>query len=130
MDLLLYHRPLASFDFCAPVQMLEWINVGFTSVFALEAVLKIIGLGWSNYWRPVWNKFDLFLVFTSLLDVIVSVMSVNFLRVLRLLRLLKVMKMAKSLKVGRVALPVPAATALVPVPRLAPDIAHRRCWPA
>lgn len=50
---------------------LEYSNYFFTGIFAIEAVLKIIGNGWA-YFAPTWHKFDLFVVISSLLDIVLS----------------------------------------------------------
>ena len=51
---------------------MEIINLIFTAIFALEAFLKIIALGFSNYIKNNWNKFDFFVVVSSLIDIILS----------------------------------------------------------
>lgn len=45
---------------------LEIINIIFTTVFTLEALIKIIGLRW-HYFRRVWNIFDLIIVILSII---------------------------------------------------------------
>jgi len=80
---------------------LENVATALSAIFALEAVLKITGLTWASYWKNNWNKFDLFLVLTSLVDVAAAFLSTNFLRVLRILRLqrlLRLLRVMKSLK--------------------------------
>ena len=47
----------------------ETANYAFTAVFVVEAVVKVTGLGWRNYWRNGWNKFDFFLIVMSIIDV-------------------------------------------------------------
>lgn len=47
---------------------LEYINYFFTSIFAIEAILKMIGQG-SGYLAQTWNKFDLFVVLASFVDI-------------------------------------------------------------
>ena len=42
----------------------------FNILFASEAALKIFGWGWKTYIADSWNKFDLFLVCMSVLDVL------------------------------------------------------------
>lgn len=44
------------------------INSALTFVFTSEAVLKLSGLGFSQYFRSRWNFFDFFLVAGSLID--------------------------------------------------------------
>jgi hypothetical protein len=50
---------------------LETSNYIFTSIFALECVLKIIGNGW-GYFIPTWNKFDFFVVCSSFIDIVMA----------------------------------------------------------
>jgi len=65
--------------------VLEKTNYFFTAVFTIECVLNLIALGWKGYWIISWNKFDFFVVVTSLLDIFISVVlasaSTNFLRI-------------------------------------------------
>ena len=100
---LTYEGSPSSYD-----KILEDINYFFTAVFILESLLKIIGMGSRAYWYSGWNKFDLFVVSTSLLDIIMSNIgggSVSFLRVgpqlarvFRVLRVSRLLKLVKSLK--------------------------------
>lgn len=47
----------------------EKCNYAFTVIFALEAIIKVTGLGWRNYWHNGWNKFDFFLVAMAIFDI-------------------------------------------------------------
>jgi hypothetical protein len=75
---------------------LENINLGFTSVFIFETIIKIISKGvkgiivfqffdcFLGFWASGWNRFDFFVVISSILDLILNSMggtSNNFLRV-------------------------------------------------
>lgn len=42
--------------------MLETADIYFSTVFTIEAVLKLLALGWDVYWRDPWNKFDFVVV--------------------------------------------------------------------
>ena len=42
------------------------MNIIFTTIFTLEAVVKIIGMRW-HYFRRVWNVFDFLIVILSIL---------------------------------------------------------------
>ena len=48
----------------------EDCNYAFTAIFIIEAVVKVTGLGWHNYWRSGWNKFDFFLILMAIIDII------------------------------------------------------------
>lgn len=50
----------------------ENCNYAFTAVFIIEAAIKVTGLGWHNYWRNGWNKFDFFLIVMAIVDIIVT----------------------------------------------------------
>lgn len=52
--------------------VLDVTNYVFSAIFFVEAVLKLIGYG-SSYFNNAWNKFDFFVVATSLFDVVMSV---------------------------------------------------------
>ena len=40
-------------------EMKDNFNLGFTCVFIAEAALKIIAIGFVEYWSSSWNRFDL-----------------------------------------------------------------------
>lgn len=48
----------------------EDCNYAFTTIFIIEAVIKVTGLTWHNYWRSGWNKFDFFLIVMAIVDII------------------------------------------------------------
>lgn len=80
---------------------LEVINYVFTTIFAFEMLVKMIALGW-GYFTPGWNKFDLFVVLSSFLDIIMGQLSTSTLRPLRvapqLARVLRVLRVSRLLK--------------------------------
>jgi len=51
---------------------LEVLNYIFTSIFVLEAVIKLIGLGGKNYFQDGWNRFDFFVVAASVTEIFLS----------------------------------------------------------
>ena len=51
---------------------MDLTNYIFTIIFILEAALKIFVFGWA-YFKTSWNKFDFFVVISSILDIILSV---------------------------------------------------------
>lgn len=86
----LEHRPMEE-DF---EKMLGDANTVFTLIFALEMVIKLIGLHPYYYFQDTWNIFDAFIVTMSLMEfILVNVSSFSALRTFRLMR---VMKLAKS----------------------------------
>ena len=51
----------------AVLAFLEVSNYFFTLVFLFEAIIKIFVYRW-NYFKTTWNKFDFFVVVSSLID--------------------------------------------------------------
>ena len=49
----------------AVTDALDIINIIFTTIFTLEAVVKLIGLRW-HYFRRAWNVFDFIIVLFSI----------------------------------------------------------------
>ena len=77
----------------------------FGNVYYAECVLKILGLGFASYFRDSWNRFDFFLVTTSLLDqfaadMMAKVMPIPpmLMRMLRVLRIMRIMRLLKGFK--------------------------------
>ncbi len=48
------------------IDALDIVNIVFTTIFTLEAVVKIIGLRW-HYFRRAWNVFDFIIVVLSII---------------------------------------------------------------
>ena len=92
------------------VKSLETVNLVFTGVFILEALLKIIALGFGKYLSSAWNIFDFLIVATSISEIIINNLSSNpsnlhflrmgpqIIRILRILRVLRVLKLIKRLE--------------------------------
>ena len=83
------------------------MNYIFSAIFTIECILKLLGIGYNRYIYDSWNRFDLFVVCTSLLDITISnstgsrasfLKSFQILRVLRVLRVTRVLRLVKSLK--------------------------------
>lgn len=51
---------------------LENMNLLFTTIFIVEAVAKIVALGPKSYFSKSWNRFDFFVVSTSVVDICIS----------------------------------------------------------
>ena len=85
--------------------VLKVINYVFTGIFIFEFIAKNIGLGLKVYWINSWNKFDAFVVFASILDILMDAVGNNvfsFLRVgpqlARVIRVLRVTRLLKLIK--------------------------------
>lgn len=82
------------------------INNIFTIIYILEAAMKITAFG-KSYFNNAWNKFDFFVVVTSLGDFILKffegestattlLIGPQIARILRVLRLTRVIKLAEK----------------------------------
>uniref|UniRef100_A0A1I8HN50 Sodium channel protein n=1 Tax=Macrostomum lignano TaxID=282301 RepID=A0A1I8HN50_9PLAT len=87
----------------AITQCLSLINIIFTAVFTVEAIIKIIGLRW-HYFRFAWNVFDFVIVILSIVGAILSDSVSNvfvqptLLRVVRIFRIGRVLRLIKAAK--------------------------------
>lgn len=89
---------------------LNWINLGFTGFFVLEAILKLMGLGCYQYWASGWNKFDAFVVLVSMgslymemfntLPITFNPTLLRILRVFRVTRLIRMFNVSLGLQVS------------------------------
>jgi len=70
-----------------------YLDIFLNVCFALEALVKIIALGFmmdnGSYLRESWNQLDLFIVITSLLDMLLANVNIPAIKILRLLRTLR-----------------------------------------
>jgi hypothetical protein len=63
---------------------IEYMNYGFTGVFVVELILKLVAFGFKGFWISPWNKFDLFVVIASVVDIVMDNLggsATKFLRV-------------------------------------------------
>lgn len=92
-----YNQPHAIFFF------LEVSNAFFTTVFSLEAIVKIIGLR-HHYFTVPWNLFDFVLVLASILGILMEDIMIDFpvsptlLRVVRVFRIGRILRLIKAAK--------------------------------
>ncbi|CAD7014761.1 unnamed protein product [Ceratitis capitata] len=86
--------------------ILEVSNAFFTTVFGLEAIVKIIGLRY-HYFTVPWNVFDFLLVLASIfgilmedimIDLPISPTLLRVVRVFRIGRILRLIKAAKGIR--------------------------------
>lgn len=75
-------------------------NIIFISIFAVEAMLKLIGFGIRYYFLDTWNRFDFLIVLLSIIAIDDSIFQfkVTALRIIRVARLLRMVKSSKGLK--------------------------------
>jgi len=83
---------------------LDTIDGYFVYIFIIEFVMKIIGLGVTDYFKDNWNKFDFFLIVSSLaMDMTVSFLkSARSLRSAKSLRFLRIARSPRALRMLRV----------------------------
>ncbi|NWR90487.1 CAC1I protein, partial [Furnarius figulus] len=78
-------------------------NYIFTAIFVAEMTLKVVSLGLyfgdQAYLRSSWNILDGFLVFVSLIDIVVSVASAGGAKILGVLRVLRLLRTLRPLRV-------------------------------
>lgn len=71
----------------------EQINLFLNFAFLFECVTKITALGFvmdnGSYLRESWNQLDLFIVVTSMLDMMLTGVDLPIIKILRLLRTLR-----------------------------------------
>ncbi len=63
-------------------RVLELINYVFTTIFALEAALKLIAFG-KHYFKNSWNVFDFTVVIASFVDILLGTLDKNAMKFLR-----------------------------------------------
>jgi hypothetical protein len=61
---------------------LSIINYVFTTIFIFEMVLKLVAYGPKMYFKSHWNKFDSFVVISSMLEILMNIGFSSNLRVL------------------------------------------------
>lgn len=89
-----YNQPHAVFF------ILEVSNAFFTTVFGLEAIVKIIGLRY-HYFTVPWNVFDFLLVLASIFGILMEDIMIDLpisptlLRVVRVFRIGRILRLIK-----------------------------------
>ena len=78
--------------------LLQQINVMLTLAFALEMVLKVLGLGVLAYCSDRMNLFDAAIVIVSIVEMLSSQSSMSVLRAFRLVRVLRSVKFLRQYK--------------------------------
>lgn len=87
-------------------ELLNYSNYFFTAFFFIEMYLKMRAFSF-RYFETAWNKFDCFIVTTSLLDIVISMIPntsgalsafPQMIRILRVLRVTRIVRLAKKNK--------------------------------
>lgn len=85
-------------------RVLDGFNIGFTAVFFLECILKLIAFKPKNYFIDRWNLFDFIIVVGSIIDITMNEVSseqmfaFGFFRLFRALRLVKLLNQGSGIK--------------------------------
>uniref|UniRef100_A0A8C5P234 Voltage-dependent T-type calcium channel subunit alpha n=1 Tax=Jaculus jaculus TaxID=51337 RepID=A0A8C5P234_JACJA len=88
---------------------LKYCNYLFTTVFVLEAVMKLVAFGLRRFFKDRWNQLDLAIVLLSVMGITLEEIEINaalpinptiirIMRVLRIARVLKLLKMATGMR--------------------------------
>jgi voltage-dependent calcium channel L type alpha-1D len=93
----------ADYDNIAPetTEVLNVCNIILWVLFAIEAIIKILGLGPRQYFSEGFNVFDFFIIMISLVEMVTSPSgsgTFSVLRTFRLLRIFKVFAMSEGLR--------------------------------
>lgn len=88
------------------MDILEYFNYVFTSIFLIEAVLRMYVLGFKQYVKDSWNLLDLFIVIVSVASIFINKfvdidqlpVDPTLIRVIRIIRIARVLKLLKSAK--------------------------------
>ncbi|KAI1305813.1 Voltage-dependent calcium channel type D subunit alpha-1 [Halotydeus destructor] len=86
--------------------LLDHLNVIFSTVFAIEFVLKLFAFRFKNYFGDPWNCFDCIIVFGSFIDISYGWIagpgskgfSINFFRLFRVMRLVKLLARGEGIR--------------------------------
>ena len=79
----------------------------FTTLFSIEAFIKLYGYGPVNYFRDGWNAFDFVTVVGSLIDMSMTLkqedieveLNLSFLRLFRAARLIKLLRQFETIRI-------------------------------
>lgn len=98
-----------SYDGSSPFynNILDKVGLCFTAIFIAECIIKLLAFNIQGYFYYTWNRFDFFVVASSIVDLVVTnttsanstfLKSFQIIRVLRVLRVTRVLRLVKSLK--------------------------------
>lgn len=89
---------------------LETVNLIFTIIFIIEALVKLVANGVIEYFKNNWNKFDFFVAITSALDLFMTYFLSNSISLLRLapqlIRILKVLRVSRLVRLFKILKPL------------------------
>ncbi|KAG5899700.1 hypothetical protein JTB14_030094 [Gonioctena quinquepunctata] len=87
-------------------KVLDYLNMIFTAVFAMEFVFKLAAFRVKNYFGDAWNVFDFIIVLGSFVDIVYQdvnpgskfQLSGNFFRLFRVMRLIKLLSRGEGIR--------------------------------
>ena len=94
-------------------EAIETMSFMFTLLFTIEVIVRLAGLGFADFWRDGWHRFDTVLVAVSFPDLVLTLMltthiltvsdnsgsaSFLYLRILRILRMARVLRMMRMMR--------------------------------
>jgi two pore calcium channel protein 1 len=76
------------------------ISIAFISIYTLEMILKLIGLGFRNYFKSHWNLLDFSITLLGILSIFLTEFDIpsTYIMILRPLRLLRLFKVKKRFR--------------------------------
>ncbi len=84
-------------------KILLYSNYVFTIIFAIEMLLKVVAnglyIGENAYLRSGWNNIDMLLVFSSTIDILITLMAKNNNKIFRVLRVFRLLRTLRPLRV-------------------------------
>ncbi|CAH1158375.1 unnamed protein product [Phyllotreta striolata] len=98
-----HHKPD---DYAMYEKVLDYLNMIFTAVFAMEFVFKLAAFRVKNYFGDAWNVFDFIIVLGSFVDIVYQdvnpgnkfKLSGNFFRLFRVMRLIKLLNRGEGIR--------------------------------
>jgi voltage-dependent calcium channel T type alpha-1G len=74
--------------------VLDVFNIAFTLIFLIEAIVRIVALGFKRYFQERWNQLDMFIVVLSIAGIFFDKLNTKaipinptIIRVMRVLRI-------------------------------------------
>lgn len=107
IEIISYANP-KPINYSLGIRELRFVNCGFVAFYMLEMLMKVIGLGFWNYWNSHWNKFDFIILILQIVDLLIDVCfyyfhlydtcSTTYLIVSRSFRLIRIIRMFRIFK--------------------------------
>jgi hypothetical protein len=83
--------------------ILDYSNYVFTGIFIVEATFKIVAFG-GSYLKNSWNKFDFFVVISSVFDIVLGALDQEAIQLLKvgpqLARVMRVLRVTRVLRLA------------------------------